>query len=145
MIKVNFYDSDFLPGNKLIYSVITARYLDKWVFVRHHRRNTFEIPGGHIEENETPLDAAKREMMEETGAIKFSMECVSTYSVTQDDKTRFGKLYFAEISEIGPVPDTSEIHEIIFKDNLPAQITYPEIQPLLFSKVIDYLKYRLYF
>jgi 8-oxo-dGTP diphosphatase len=140
MVRVNFYDPEFSPGNKLIYSVITARYHDKWIFVRHHDRETYEIPGGHIEENETPSDAAKRELMEETGAIKFNLVCVSTYSVTQDNKTRFGKLYFSEIFEMGSVPDISEIKEIILSDNIPVPITYPEIQPLLFNKVIAFLK-----
>jgi 8-oxo-dGTP diphosphatase len=140
MVNVKFYEPDFLPGDKLIYSVITARYLGKWVFVKHIKRNTFEIPGGHIEENETPSDAAKRELIEETGAIRFKLSCISTYSVSQNDETRFGKLYFAEIFKIGPVPDTSEIEEITFLDSLPVPVTYPEIQPLLFNKVLDYLK-----
>lgn len=140
MVKINFYDPDFLPAVKLTYSVLAARYLDKWVFVRHHQRDTFEIPGGHIENNETPYEAAKRELMEETGAIKSRLVCVNTYSVTQDDKTRFGKLYFAEILKMGNVPDTSEIEEIAFLENIPDPVTYPEIQPVLFSKVLDYLK-----
>jgi 8-oxo-dGTP diphosphatase len=142
MLKVNFHDPDFLPAEKLIYSVITARFIDKWVFVRHYRRDTFEIPGGHIEENETPYDAAVRELMEETGAVLFNLECVSTYSVTKEDETRSGKLFFADIIKMGPVPDNSEIEEIAFMDNLPEPVTYPEIQPLLFNKVIDYLKLR---
>ena len=140
MTEVNFYNSDFLPGTKLIYSVIAARYYDKWVFVRHHQRNTFEIPGGHIEDNETPDEAAKRELMEETGAIKFSMECVNTYSVTQDGETRFGRLYLADIFELGPVPDISEIDEITLLDNIPVPVTYPEIQSLLFKKVLAYIE-----
>lgn len=141
MIRVDFYDPDFSSADKLIYSVIAARYHGKWVFVRHHQRMTFEIPGGHIEEYETPTRAARRELIEETGAIEFSLVCVSTYSVTQDDETRFGKLYFADINEMGPVPDNSEIAEIAFMDKLPSPVTYPEIQPLLFSKVIEYMKF----
>jgi 8-oxo-dGTP diphosphatase len=140
MFKVNFFEPDFLPADKLIYSVIAAKFNGKWVYVRHNKRLTFEIPGGHIEENETPAEAAKRELMEETGAINFSLVCVSTYSVTQNDETRFGKLYYAEISEIGEVPDISEIGERIFLDHLPDPVTYPEIQPLLFGRVIDFLK-----
>jgi 8-oxo-dGTP diphosphatase len=140
MVRVDFYAPDYLPTDILTYSVITARYLNKWIFVKHQQRNTFEIPGGHIEKNETPYKAAKRELIEETGAVKFMLVCVSTYSVTIDDETRFGKLYFAEISEIGPVPDVSEIEEIALMETLPDPVTYPEIQPLLFKKVLDYLK-----
>lgn len=140
MTEVKFYDPDFSPEDRLIYSVVTARSGDKWIFVRHHRRQTFEIPGGHIEEDEMPYDAAKRELMEETGAIKFSLECVSTYSVTMENETRFGRLYFAVVSEMGMVPDTSEIEEIAFMDSLPVPVTYPDIQPLLFKKVLEYLK-----
>jgi 8-oxo-dGTP diphosphatase len=141
--KVKFYNSEFKSDDKLIYSVIVAKYHDKWVFVRHHQRATFEIPGGHIEKNETPEEAAGRELMEETGAIEFSIKCVSTYSVTQEGETRFGKLYFAEIIEIGPIPDISEIEEIAFLDDLPDPVTYPEIQPSLFNKVIAFLKPNL--
>ncbi len=143
MVQVDFYDKDYLPPEKLTYSVITARYLDKWVFVRHHQRSTFEIPGGHIEINETADRAAKRELIEETGAIRFKLECVSIYSVKIDSEIRFGKLYFAKITEIGPVPDVSEIAEVTFLESLPDPVTYPEIQPLLFKKVLDHLKYKV--
>ena len=140
MIIVSFYTPDLLLSDKFIYSVVTARYNDKWVFVRHHERSTFEIPGGHIENDETPFEAAKRELMEETGALKFTLDCVATYSVTIDSETRYGKLYFAEIFEIGDIPDVSEIEEITFLNNLPDPVTYPEIQPHLFKKVMDYIK-----
>ena len=140
MVSVSFYEPDYVPDSRLIYSVVAAKYFDKWVYVRHHQRNTFEIPGGHIEDNETPDEAAGRELIEETGALDFNMVCVSTYSVTIDSETRFGKLYFAQIFKMGPVPDTSEIAEVTFLDHLPEQVTYPEIQPLLFNRVIEYIK-----
>jgi 8-oxo-dGTP diphosphatase len=140
MVIVKFFNPDLLLSDKLIYSVVTARYNNKWVFVRHHERGTFEIPGGHIEVDETPFEAAKRELMEETGALKFNLVCVATYSVTIDDETRYGKLYFAEIFEMGVIPDISEIAEITFLNNLPDPVTYPEIQPHLFKKVEEYLE-----
>ena len=63
--------------------------------------------------------------MEETGAIDFKIECVSTYSVLKNGKTGFGRLYLAEISDSGPVPDTSEIAEVKMMDSLPENLTHP--------------------
>ena len=40
----------------------------------HKERDTWESPGGHIDEGETPLEAAERELYEETGAIDFDFK-----------------------------------------------------------------------
>src|SRR5450759_6005185 len=74
----------FVPDSKLTYSVISAKFDEKWIFVRHNKRLTWEIAGGHIEEGESSFKAAGRELMEETGAIKFNLVCIATYSVTID-------------------------------------------------------------
>ncbi len=139
MTEVNFYDPLFIPDSKLTYSVISARYERSWIFVRHQQRSTWEIPGGHLEKGETSSEAAGRELMEETGAEKFNLECVATYSVNKNGETGWGRLYFAEVLEIGPVTDVSEIDEIVLSEHLPKSLTYPDIQPQLFSKTIEYL------
>jgi 8-oxo-dGTP diphosphatase len=140
MVKVDFYEPDFLPDGSLIYSVIVCRFRRKWLLVRHHLRDTFEIPGGHIEVWETPDQAAARELKEETGATEFAIECVATYSVEKDGQTGYGRLYFAEVSEFGSPLDTSEIEEVIVSDGLPENLTYPDIQPQLFDRVIRYIQ-----
>jgi 8-oxo-dGTP diphosphatase len=142
MTEVKFYDPLFVPDTKLTYSVISAKFEDKWIFVRHNKRSTWEIAGGHIEQGETSLDAAGRELMEETGALKFSLECISTYSVTIDGETGWGRLYIANVTEIGPIPDVSEIAEMKLSDTLPVNLTHPEIQPHLFSKTVEFLNIR---
>ena len=43
----------YIPDSKLTYSVISARFESKWIFVRHQKRSTWEIAGGHIEKGET--------------------------------------------------------------------------------------------
>jgi 8-oxo-dGTP diphosphatase len=139
MTEVNFFDTSFDPGVRLTYSVISARYNGKWTFVRHHKRTTFEIAGGHIEEGETSDEAAARELAEETGATKFSIGCISTYSVSKDGDTDWGRLYYADITEMGPIPDISEIAEVVLLDQIPEHPTHPDIQPHLFRKTLEYL------
>lgn len=138
MTEVKFYDPSFEPGSALTYSIISAKYNNRWIFVRHHNRSTWEIAGGHIENGETSYDAACRELMEETGALKFSLDCVATYAVVKDGLTGYGRLYLAEVLELGEVPDISEIAEVILLEHLPERLTYPDIQPLLFRKCLEY-------
>ena len=140
MTEVNFYDPEFMPDGKLTYSVIPAKFRNNWIFVRHHDRLTYEIAAGHIEEGETSYEAACRELMEETGALRFNLECIATYSVNKDGITGYGRLYLAEVFELGQIPDISEIAETILLDHLPENLTHPDIQPQLFNKTLEYIK-----
>ena len=139
MTEVNFYDPLYIPELKLTHSVISARFRSRWIFVRHQMRSTWEIAGGHIEEGETSLEAAGRELMEETGALRFKLDCIATYSVTMNGETGWGRLYLAEVFEIGSIPDISEIAEMKLSDHLPENLTHPDIQPHLFNRTIDFL------
>jgi 8-oxo-dGTP diphosphatase len=139
MTVVNFYNALFAPPEKLTYSVIAARFGGKWIFVRHNDRSTWEIAGGHIEPGESPDDAARRELMEETGAKEFIIECVAAYSVEKEGSIGFGRLYFAQVTRLGDIPDISEIAGISLGETLPENLTYPDIQPHLFNKVLEYL------
>ena len=42
------------------YVVILSRMEGKFLLSRHKQRTTWEFQGGHIEQGETPLQAAKR-------------------------------------------------------------------------------------
>lgn len=119
----------------LIYVVLVSRYRHQWVIVRHGERTTWEIPGGHIEEGESPNRAAARELVEETGACEFDVKPVTDYYVTNDEKvTGWGRLYFCDIRVIGPL-GPSEIAEVSFVDDLPDNLTYGDIQPELLAYV----------
>ena len=113
------YSLGEIPEEQMTFSVIAARYQDHWVFCRHRERDTWELPGGHIEPGETPQQAAERELWEETGAVEFTLTPVCAYSIT-----RFGMVYFAEITKLEPLPE-HEIAEICLVDVPPQNLTYP--------------------
>lgn len=137
MVKVKFYDN--VDDSLLRFAVILSKHQGKWVFCKHRERNTYEVPGGHREEGETILDAAKRELREETGAVDFSIKPICVYSVkgknriNEDVETEtFGMLYAADIFSFEEIH--SEIETIIFTDTLVEKWTYPLIQPKLFEE-----------
>ena len=133
MPKVTIYELDELDLSKLLFVVIASRIGDKWIYCKHKERDTWEMPGGHIEPNEEPLESAKRELMEETGATKFKIEPVCLYSVSGVTET-YGLLCYAEVYELGSLLE-SEIGEIALFETEPENLTYPEILPTLFAEI----------
>lgn len=121
----------------LSFAVIISLYDEKYVFCRHKQRTTYEIPGGHREKGESILQTAERELKEETGAIKFDLEYLCDYSVETRESINYGRVFVANITELGNLPE-SEIGEIIVTKSLPNKWTYPDIQP----KFIEYLEKR---
>jgi len=130
---VDFHELD----NSVTLTVSVIVSIDKrgFVFVKHTNRDTWEIPGGHIEAGETAAEAATRELKEETGALNFTISEICNYSVSVDDSISYGRLFFAEIKDYTGTLDF-EINEVQSFSNIPKNITYPEIHPLLFDKVV---------
>ncbi|MBQ4051369.1 MAG: NUDIX domain-containing protein [Oscillospiraceae bacterium] len=119
------------------FTVIFAKYKDKWVFPRHRKRQTFETAGGHIEPGETPLDCAKRELWEETGAKEFTIRPVFDYWAADEIGDSNGAVFYAEIAEFGDLPADSEMREVGLFDDLPEDLTYPYITPVLFKALTE--------
>ena len=135
MTVVKFYDE--AADELLRFAVILAKYQDKWVFCKHRRRETLEIPGGHRELGKDILTTARRELYEETGALEYTIQQVCVYSVTAPDNfdgvESFGMLYYAKIMDLERELH-SEIEKIVVTAQLPSAWTYPEIQPKLLEE-----------
>lgn len=129
MKEIIFYELGTVEENLIKRVVIVSKYNNKWIYCKHKERNTWEIPGGHVEEGESPIEAAKRELYEETGAVDFNIEPISIYSVSQ-----YAQLFYAEIKKIEKLPNF-EIHEISFFEEEPDNLTYQEMHSKLFAKV----------
>jgi 8-oxo-dGTP diphosphatase len=132
---VKILTNENIEENKHRFAVVAARCDEGWVLVRHRSRDTWEIPGGHIEAGEAPLEAAKRELFEETGAVDYDIKEISSYSVDIDGAVTYGKLYFASVRSFAEIPKGSEIAEKGCFSALPAELAYPEIQPPLYAAV----------
>ena len=134
MFEVKFDELGAVQESQYTRVVVVCRHQGKWVFSRKKGKTTWEIPGGHIEDGESWLDAAKREMFEETGAIDVDIKPICVYSIS-----KYGLLCFGEIKEIGQLPDF-EIEEIQHFDALPKELSYPETHNKMFEKVLNTMK-----
>lgn len=103
MLKVRMVNED-TQNLPITFSVIVSQYQGKWVLCQHKQRATWEVPGGHIEPGETPEEAARRELYEESGAKEYDLREVGVYGVKRDEQEDFGMLYFAQILPLIPFP-----------------------------------------
>ena len=134
MVKVRFYDD--VEDSLLKFAVIITRHVDKWVFCKQRKRETYEVPGGHREPGEVIEETARRELYEETGALDYDLVPICVYSVAAVDEKgmegeeTFGMLYVAEVRTFEEELH-SEIEKIVLMEDLPQDWTYPDIQPYL--------------
>ena len=134
-MRCQIYELGYFEEYK--YVVILSEYNGKIVLSRHKERTTWETQGGHIEQGETPLDAAKRELYEESGAIDFEIKPLCDYRAW-NEKTGHGAngvVFHAVIREFGAIPD-SEMAEIREFTELPENLTYLAITPVLFAHLM---------
>lgn len=124
-MEIKFYNQNALDKKK--YSIIIPLYEGKLVLVKHEKRDTLELPGGHIEKGETAEMAAKRELYEESGATSFELTYLCDYSVEKNGDLGYGSVFMAAINKFGDLPNF-EMEDKFLVGEIPENLTYPEIQ-----------------
>ena len=116
------------------YVVVLSEYQGKILLSQHKKRTTWETQGGHIEPGETPMEAARRELYEESGALEFEIEPLCDYWAGTPEDWANGMVFRAKIQKLGPLPE-SEMARVCTFDSLPDDLTYPAITPVLFARL----------
>ena len=114
---------------ELKYVVVLSRMDGRILLSRHRERSGWETQGGHIEPGETPLEAARRELYEESGALEYDIAPLCDYQFAHGAAA----VYAVSVTRLGPLPE-SEMAEVRLFDALPEELTYPGITPVLFAR-----------
>lgn len=122
MLKTN-YPAGWLSDISFV--VIFANYQGKWVYCFHKRRASFEHPGGHVEPGESPMQAARRELYEESGIKDCKLTPLWDYEQIWEDDTgkNNGRVFYAEVHSLGELPE-SEMSRVELFESVPENYTY---------------------
>ena len=133
-LKCKVYDKNTLEDLK--YMVVCSLYKDQLLLSRHKQRDTWETQGGHIEDGETPLQAAKRDLYEESGVTDAELLYLCDYLGYTSRGHANGAVFLAIVNELSELPE-SEMAEVKLFDLLPDNLTYPFVTPLLFNRTLQ--------
>lgn len=117
VVQLSFDEEPFTSSPKHVW--VICQYQNKWLLT-HHKTRGIEFPGGKVETGETPVEAAIREVMEETGGVVKSLDYIAQYVVAGKRDTIFKNVYFATIESILERPTYYETNGPILLRNLPA-------------------------
>ena len=131
--KVKIFELGELQAYK--YTVVFARYNNKWIYCRNKNKDVFETAGGSINEHETAIQGAKRELYEETGVKIFTITPVFDYAVYTENGFANGQVFYAEVQEFGEIPKEFEMTEIKEFETIPEKMRFPNILPVLYEQM----------
>ncbi|MCM3164591.1 RNA deprotection pyrophosphohydrolase [Metabacillus litoralis] len=118
-VVLSFEDHPFSKDPKHVW--VVCRHQDQWLLTKHSDRG-FEFPGGKVEDNETALEAAIREVKEETGGIVKEIEYIGQYKVKGKEKIIVKNIYFAMVNQLVKQDGYFETYGPVLLKELPEGI-----------------------
>ena len=123
----------------LRFVVVCSFYRGQYLLSFHKVYRSWETQGGHIDNGESPDEAARRELYEESGVTDAELIPVCDYYAYDSEGHSNGRVYAAIINRLGDLPE-SEMGDVKLFDSFPEDLTYPLVTPVLFDearKVIE--------
>ena len=117
----------------LRFVVICSFYGGRMLLSYHSAHRSWETQGGHIEKGETPEEAARRELYEESGAADAELIPVCDYFAYDSEGSSNGRVFAAIVHRLDRLPP-SEMSEVRTFDAFPDDLTYPFVTPVLFRE-----------
>lgn len=141
--EVRWNDQQGLFEETAAHVFVICSYEGKWLLTRHPKRG-FEFPGGKVEENETPVQAAMREVNEETGGIVDEIVPLGEYRVENGLFPIIKAVFYADVKALQDKTDYMETDGPILLERLPEDYqTSPEYSFIMKDKVVPYSLNRL--
>lgn len=117
--KVNSFSTE--PRHVLV----ICRYKDRWLLTDHKVRG-WEFPGGKIEEGESLEEAARREVLEETGGIVKELTFIGEYEVINEGHSFVKRVFYGIVDQLinypcyqetnGPILIKGDINQLRWED-----------------------------
>lgn len=134
--RLEFFPAPYKAQLRAFASLVFC-WQDEKVLLCHIGDRGWCIPSGRVEPFETSVEAAKREAVEEAGALLRQIQYIGCYRVSERQEIRWADVFVAEVGglcEIG-CPEESLGRQLVRPDELP-EIYY--LWNDLTSELFDY-------
>jgi 8-oxo-dGTP diphosphatase len=100
------------PTIPLTHTIIAARYADHWLLIYNQKRNSWELPGGGIMPDESPMECARRELCEESSQVAGELYYRGRFLIRLDGRYEYGMLYQTELEDLYPFTVNEETTQL---------------------------------